>query len=286
MESARSFLDKKGYTIAGETIMAAGLSTALSQIVALSTQATVRDLVCMVTFILESINESTIVERVSEVISTTIGDSLSTQLKALSNLSSKLLEDTDRIGSLADDLEGCIGVFNNAGEYIGEQSKDAVEQMHDTINALQTLIEQIEKFATDMATGAMAPPLTTIYPCIDPFSYAQVTQRHLLATHASTLARSNKRQHQILIESAPGMPDDQGLAKLTEVELVAKANMAFDLMNSKKDLAPAIFQFVGARKLPRGGVILDLNSIESEAWLWRASVRDAFIEKFRGMLHM
>ena len=82
------------------------------------------------------------------------------------------------------------------------------------------------------------------------------------------------------------MLDDQGLAKLTEVELVAKANTAFDLMDGEKDSAPAVFRFVGARKLPRGGVILDLNSIEAAAWLRRASARDAFIEKFGGMSRM
>jgi hypothetical protein len=56
--------------------------------------------------------------------------------------------------ALHENLENCVNGFNNVGEYIGEQSKEAEEHMHKTIEALQADIEQIEKFA---ATPSMKP---------------------------------------------------------------------------------------------------------------------------------
>jgi hypothetical protein len=283
LESARSFLEKKGYATPGENITAARFSTILSQIAALSTQATVRDLVRAVALTLETINENATVERVVEALKSSIGTSFGTHLETLTNLSSKLSEEVDRIGGISEDLEGCVGEFNNVGEYIGEQSKDAAERMHEMIDALQVDIDQISKSAAEVPTRNTAQHPTLTPTRIDPLSYAQITQRHLPATHASTLARSNERQRQILIESAPGMPEGQGLTNLTEVKLVVKANTACDLMNVEKERAPAVLRFIGAKKLARGGILFDLNSAEAASWLRRTEVRDAFMEKFSGM---
>jgi hypothetical protein len=286
LASAQSFLERKGYVASGETNTTAGLSIILSQIASLSTQATIRDLIRAVALILEAINDDATAERVSEAVKSSIGVTLGSQLETLATLSARMTEYTDRIGDLAENLEGCVNGFNNVGEYIGEQSKDAAERMHETIDALQGDIDQIGKFAaeTPAKTSLQQPTSTTTR--IDPFSYAQITQRHLPATHASTLARSNERQRQILIESAPGMPEEQGLTSLTEAELVVKANTAFDLMDIEKEQAPAVFRFVAAKKLTRGGVLLNLNSVEAASWIRRPDVREAFMGKFGGMSRM
>jgi hypothetical protein len=139
---------------------------------------------------------------VVEVLKSSIGTSFRTHLETLANLSSKLSEDVDRIGGITEDLGGCVSGFNNVGEYIGEQIKEAAEQMHKTIEALQVDIDQISKSAAGVPTRntAQHPMLTP--SCIDPLSYAQIIQWHLPATHMSMLAHSNERQCQILIECA------------------------------------------------------------------------------------
>ena len=61
---------------------------------------------------------------------------------------------------------------------------------------------------------------------------------------------------------APGMPSDQGLMELSEIDLLSKANMAYELMKVEKDNVPEGTHFTGAQKLSRGSIVLDLNSIE------------------------
>ena len=82
------------------------------------------------------------------------------------------------------------------------------------------------------------------------------------------------------------MPEDQGLTSLTETELVVKANTAFDLMDTETEQAPAVFRFVAAKKLARGGVLFNLNSVEAASWIRRPNVREAFMGKFGGMSRM
>jgi hypothetical protein len=59
------------------------------------------------------------------------------------------------------------------------------------------------------------------------------------------------------------MLEGQGLKDLMETKLVTKVNTAFDLMADQRDQAPAILQFVGAKKLARGGVLYHINLIEA-----------------------
>jgi hypothetical protein len=79
------------------------------------------------------------------------------------------------------------------------------------------------------------------------------------------------------------MPADQGLTDLSEVDLLAKANTAYKLMKVGKNDAPEGLRFVGARKLARGSIVLDLNSTEAVIWLQDKNIREDFIKHFGSM---
>src|ERR1700692_723674 len=67
---------------------------------------------------------------------------------------------------------------------------------------------------------------------------------------------------------------------LSELELIAKATLAFDAIEQGENTAPADLRFVGAKKLAAGTVILDLNSTEAANWIKTPVVRRLFMLQF------
>jgi len=67
---------------------------------------------------------------------------------------------------------------------------------------------------------------------------------------------------------------------LTELELVAKAKLAYDAIEQGDNAAPLDLRFVGAKNLAAGMVILDLNSTEAANWIKTPAVRQMFMLQF------
>ncbi|KAF8802057.1 hypothetical protein BYT27DRAFT_7235587 [Phlegmacium glaucopus] len=101
---------------------------------------------------------------------------------------------------------------------------------------------------------------------------------------AMAVAEENA-QRQILLDIAPGILTN-GMTDLSEMEIVAKANMGLKLMITDGDERemerPEGTTFVGARKLRYGGVLLQMSTKAAAEWLKSRETRDRFLAQMGG----
>jgi hypothetical protein len=96
------------------------------------------------------------------------------------------------------------------------------------------------------------------------------------------MTRNNERAKQILLTKTPGMAS-QGLDSLTPETIVAKANIALDLIKSTHNDAPKDIKFMGAKQFLKGDILLDLNSAEAATWLRTPKIKTEFMQGFGAM---
>jgi len=83
---------------------------------------------------------------------------------------------------------------------------------------------------------------------------------------------------------AAGLEVD-GVAELTEKQLVEKANVALDLMGLQAEDKPEGTRFVGVSKLNgMGGMMYEMDTEEAAEWLKGGNVMKAFIAKMGSMM--
>ncbi|KAF8805088.1 hypothetical protein BYT27DRAFT_7105687, partial [Phlegmacium glaucopus] len=110
-------------------------------------------------------------------------------------------------------------------------------------------------------------------------TYADQVRKVLPPMHAVVIARGERQKRRVRLVKTPGLEAD-GLAELTEKQLVEKANMALDLMGPQGEAKPEGTCFVGANKLNgAGGVMYEMNSEEAAEWVKDGDVMKAFIAK-------
>ncbi|KAJ7906676.1 hypothetical protein B0H13DRAFT_2505427 [Mycena leptocephala] len=85
---------------------------------------------------------------------------------------------------------------------------------------------------------------------------------------AVALANAHAKGCQIMIDRSPAV-DTYGLANLTEMELVQKANLAWDIAVTElgDSTAPANASFVGVRRVRSGAIVLHLNTHVVAEWI-------------------
>ena len=114
---------------------------------------------------------------------------------------------------------------------------------------------------------------------IDPYgpspTYASALRNSIPHTHLSAVARTNMRACQILIDKNNNMDVDP-FQQLSELELVTKANLAVTFMGTNEKDSDELF--IGVRKLANGGILFDMESLDSAKWI--QDNKNAFIEKF------
>jgi len=110
-------------------------------------------------------------------------------------------------------------------------------------------------------------------------TYTDVLNRQLPAAHLSTLARGWVKDRQVLIDKDPVAELNQ-LACLNECELVAKANEALTHMATKVQQGLEELREVGAKKLNNGGIVYNLDKMETASWVRRE--KNAFMARFGG----
>jgi hypothetical protein len=87
------------------------------------------------------------------------------------------------------------------------------------------------------------------------------------------------QKRQVRLVKAAGLEGD-GMAELTEKQLVEKANVALDLMGLQAEDKLTGTRFVGVSKLNgTGGVMYEMDSEEAAKWLKGGDVMKAFIAK-------
>ena len=112
-----------------------------------------------------------------------------------------------------------------------------------------------------------------------PTSYIATLNTRLPSMHSSTLARTQVRERQVLIDKDPQVDLNQ-LNTLNKWELVAKANEAILGMVGQSCLELGKAKAVGVRRVQSRGVVYELDSPNMEVWLCRE--RDSFMARFSG----
>lgn len=194
-------------------------------------------------------------------------------LNKLHDLMVQITNAASEIDRQQEGFRECSGAIHAVAEYISEQADTATNAINEACTMVSRQVDNLgdikDKFT--MATNT------------NPLSYAAIAALQLHPSHSSLLMHGQKLQCQIVLDATPGMPAYQGLADLTETDLLVKANTAYELMKVGKNDAPEGLCFVGARKLARGSVVLDLNSTEAASWLWDKNVKEDFIKNFGSM---
>ncbi|KAJ7503357.1 hypothetical protein B0H11DRAFT_1711140, partial [Mycena galericulata] len=86
-----------------------------------------------------------------------------------------------------------------------------------------------------------------------------------------------------MVDRSP-LVDTYGLAKLSEKELVEKANLALDLAKTAlgDNTAPNAAAFVGARRLRSGAVVFHLTTAAAAEWIRLPQRMNAFLAGMGG----
>jgi hypothetical protein len=96
------------------------------------------------------------------------------------------------------------------------------------------------------------------------------------------MAKTDGRARQILIEET-----GDGLATLTERQLVEKSNMAIELMGTEEpELEGGGKVFIAAQKLQRGRILYVTRSAEAAETIRKPNVKEKFMAKFCGTAHI
>ncbi|KIM79465.1 hypothetical protein PILCRDRAFT_10302 [Piloderma croceum F 1598] len=265
LTSAKLFLLKHGYIPQEWECLLCDLALVLFQLAVTAKSTTAADGIKSVALILEALETDFHASHVADVV-----------LNKLQNPIDQITNAASEVDRQQEGIRECSGAIHGAAEYITEQ----VDTAADAINEACTLVlKQVEDLGdikdklTVAATKASANPL----------SYAAIATSQLSPAHSSLLARGRELQWQIVLDAAPGMPADQGFSNLSEIDLLAKANTAFELMRVGKRNVPEGLRFVGTKKLARGSVVLDLNTMEVATWIRDKDVKNDFIKCFGSM---
>jgi hypothetical protein len=199
------------------------------------------------------------------------------------NVSGKALQEGARAVAILMMEEAARGVGNAVRQHV-ERSLEPI------LSKIETAIDDA-KAATEMAkeTAEGAGNLMELLAGtgrqheqrgdsgLGSVTYAAALKGNVPFSHPNNLAKARARAKQILIDTDPQGEQDT-LGKLTEQELVAKANEA--VSNLEEDHELASITFIGAKKLANGGIVFDLDTEEAAKWIQANKI--TFLSKFSG----
>lgn len=152
---------------------------------------------------------------------------------------------------------------------------------------IEELSQQVELLRGN-SSGTSLPPIyntNNAPPSLQPgqshpLSYAmaasQQASSQLPPTHVTTMARSERRAREILIDGL-SLADESGKI-LMEDALVEKCTQAVNIMRTSGFEIPESVEFLCARKVRNNGVVFELNSVESvRAVVGTSDNKEAFI---------
>jgi gas vesicle protein len=173
-----------------------------------------------------------------------------------------------------DELEDVLAKYKR-------EMEKTVKEVRDNI---QTSIEELVKAAKDTSASVSPHPLTTSDApgSNGPRSYAAVVKTNVPPLLTKALAKSEAQSRQILIDRRSPLYANS-LKDLTEAQLVAKANMAIELItkgNEDSEDTTKKIAFLSARRLPHGGILYELDSAESAQWFSNPANKSKFLEHF------
>jgi len=110
-------------------------------------------------------------------------------------------------------------------------------------------------------------------------TYTDQVRKTTPPMHATVIERGEMQKQWVQLVKAAGIEGD-GMAELTEKQLVEKVNMALDLMGLQAEDKLEGTRFIGVNKLNgAGGVMYEMNLEEAAEWLKGGNMMKAFIGK-------
>ncbi|KAG2739613.1 hypothetical protein P692DRAFT_201873047 [Suillus brevipes Sb2] len=189
----------------------------------------------------QTINTNQLVEKITALMGGPIA-TLDKKVEALSEFTDKQTTALDK-------------AMNEVREHITESS-----------NGLEKAIEgAIQAKKTETPSG--------------PLSYASVTKTGMPTPLTRLLSCSEAQARQILI-SKRFITGVNTLRDLTEVQLVAKAEIAIELLKNSGMALLTNMAVLSARKLTHGEILYELNNQEAVAWLSIPGKRSFFFKHF------
>jgi hypothetical protein len=169
----------------------------------------------------------------------------------------KLNPTLEKVALLEDQL-------NSAAKRLYTTYEEARDEMHRTAGA-------ITEAADNLAT-VQIPDLAQNQ------TYANAVLQ-APANHQRAIEKEAAKKKQILIDKE--VNSDFNVLELTEQQLVTKANLAMDKMNSEEK--PENARFIGAKILQNGGVVFEVNRNEVAEWIQSANPKQDFESCFGGV---
>lgn len=261
-EGGKAFLEKEGYTVIGQEYTWETLSRTLLLLAQGASHATLVSGARAIALIM--MEETRLSE--SEDITRSIEGTLKEPMELMRTTLMHMNDAASLFSGSATEVNGIMEGFREECHLITKQLSDSAEDL-------------VTELGIAITTPAAELTNRTVRPDVEESeTYARA---HLPPTHGSNLARNDAKQRQVLIDTAPGI-DTNGLASLTEAELVAKGKAALDLMGMEASDAPRGTEFKGARKLKNGGVIYDMDTPAAASWLKSDGVMQSFLTKYGG----
>jgi len=186
----------------------------------------------------------------------------------LGRAKSTMEEASDNLLSAAISATNTMDEFREECQRLTADLKEATEEAAEMIGEIpgRRADERREKSPAPMGEG----------------TYADRVRRNTAPPppiHAVVIARGEMQKRRVQLVKAAGLEGD-GMAELTEKQLVEKANVALDLMGLQAEDKPKGTRFVGVSKLNgAGGVMYEMDSEGAAEWLKGGDVMKAFIAK-------
>jgi hypothetical protein len=163
-----------------------------------------------------------------------------------------------------------------------EATRESVQDLATAVNVMNNAADELLARSTDPATSASPTaqePGPAAAPATSPSPAAPLTPVTAQA-HATARAKAQADERNIILDLDGEAVT--GVAKLSEQELVERANVAIDRMSIQAGDKPEQFAFAAAFKLEHGGIRYRMADKASADWLRKPDVRVAFAAAFGG----
>lgn len=264
-DQAVKFLTDKDYLNPGNPVDLQTLAHALSQI-GLAANKMPKALTDSITAIVVLINDYATQQTVSDIVT-----AVKTQLQE------HLDTFTSNVETMRDAVEHVTGAMKEMTGKLSEFNDGFHESAEHLVQATQELTEKAALADNNKPTNKGPEPGLEHYLK----TYASATKEHIPPAHEAIVAKGYQSTKQIIMRKDL-KANDNTLANLSEIELVAKANTTIDLMGTENFDMPPGTSFVGAKKLHNGNIMYLLNTHDAGRWINQTEVQKAFMESYGG----
>lgn len=178
-------------------------------------------------------------------------------------------------------IQGPIAQLEEKATRIEEATTTQIEALENAAKELRGTLsnssESIEKAVQNVTKASQDMPKATHPEGMQ--TYANAVKTNAPPPLTKLLARGEAQARQILLDRRSYGEIDT-LRGLTEAELVAKAKLTLELVEKDGFTIHQGLTFQSARRLPHGGILYELDSVESTTWLSIPAHRARFATNF------